>query len=209
METLLPTLRAADPDAPAPVDLDALFARTGAERRLEIGFGGGEHLAGDARNNPDIDFIGCEPYVDGVASLLAEVEEGGLANVRVFDDDARLLLPVLPDARFSRIYVLFPDPWPKRRHRRRRILQAETLTDFARIAADGCELVFASDHMGYAAWTLAEVRRHPDWRWTARRPADWRRPPADWVATRYEAQALAKGDRPAYLTFRRKARKSP
>lgn len=206
VDDLLPKLRIADPESREPIDLSTAFENAEAELRLEIGFGAGEHLLGDAAQNPDINFIGCEPFINGVSALLADLDEQNLANIRLFDDDARLLLDRLPDASMSRIYLLFPDPWPKTRHHRRRFVQRETLDTFARLAKDGSEFVFASDHKGYVAWTLGQVLPHPDWTWTARRPADWRDPPEGWVETRYEAKGKRKGDLPAYLTFRRKPR---
>ncbi|WNK00156.1 tRNA (guanine(46)-N(7))-methyltransferase TrmB [Thalassospiraceae bacterium LMO-JJ14] len=206
VDELLPQLLIADASSAGPVVFEPGFGPPARELRLEIGFGAGEHLSGEAAANPDIDFIGCEPFINGLAALLADVESMGLGNIRLFDDDVRLLLERLPEASVSRIYILFPDPWPKARHNRRRIFQAETLSALARIARDDTVLLFASDHMDYVAWALGEARRHPDWSWTAQGPEDWRRPPADWVPTRYETKALAKGDKPAYLSFRRRFR---
>lgn len=206
VDDLLPRLLIADPAKDAPITLDPGFGPPDRELRLEIGFGAGEHLSGEAAASPNVDFIGCEPFINGVAALLADVERLDLKNIRVFDDDVRLLLGRLPENTVSVVYILFPDPWPKARHNRRRIFQYETLDMLARIARDGALLQFASDHMDYAAWALAEVRRHPDWVWTARGPADWRNPPEGWVSTRYEAKAVRKGDKPAYLAFRRRAR---
>lgn len=206
VDKLLPELRIADPDSQGPIDLTAAFDNPMAEVRLEIGFGAGEHLLGDAAANPDINFIGCEPFINGVSALLADLDAQKLTNIRLFDDDARLLLGHLPDASISRIYLLFPDPWPKTRHHRRRFVQPDTLDAFARLARDDAEFIFASDHTGYVGWTLAEVQRHPDWVWTARRPGDWRDPPAGWIETRYEAKGKKKGDHPAYLVFRRQPR---
>lgn len=206
MDELLPKIAVDIPADGGKIDLPALFGDQKRAYHLEIGFGGGEHLAGVAEADPDIGFIGCEPFVDGVASLLADVERRNLENVRVFADDARILLDALPDNSIERVYVLFPDPWPKARHNRRRIVQAEVLDAFARICTDGALFQFASDHMGYVAWTLAELQRHPIWDWTAARPADWRDPPEGWVPTRYEAKARRKGDKPAYLGFRRRPR---
>jgi len=206
VDDLLPQLLIADASSDAPVVFTPGFGPPERELRLEIGFGAGEHLSGEAAANPDVDFIGCEPFVNGMAALLADIEGLGLRNIRLFDDDVRLLLKRLPDASVSTIYILFPDPWPKARHNRRRIFQAETLDALARIADDGATLLFASDHMDYVAWALAEAGRHADWCWSARTPADWRTPPDGWVPTRYETKAIAKGDKPAYLTFRRRAR---
>ncbi len=204
VDDLLPTIRVpSEGPSEGAIDLAALFGRSMPAYRLEIGFGGGEHLAGQAAANPDVGFIGSEPFINGVASLLAEIDERALANVRVFDDDVRLILDKLPAAAFERIYVLFPDPWPKTRHHRRRIVGAETLGQLARLVPPGGQLLFATDHMGYAAWALEHVRRHPAWRWTAERPGDWRDPPADWVPTRYEKKARRKGDLPVYLSFER------
>lgn len=188
--------------ADGPVDPATLFP--GRRRfELEIGFGGGEHLAAAAARHPDTGFVGCEAYVNGIARLLAAIEREGLDNIRIWPDDARLLLPSLPDATFARIHLLFPDPWPKARHARRRLVGAESLDAFARLLADGGELRIASDDMGYVRWTLEHAMRHPDLAWTARRPDDWRTPPPDWPGTRYERKALAAGRRPAYLVFRR------
>lgn len=206
VDDLLPKLRIADSDHSDPINIGAAFDNAGADVRLEIGFGAGEHLLGDAMHNPDINFIGCEPFINGVSALLADLDEQDVTNVRLFDDDARLLLDRLLDASISRIYLLFPDPWPKLRHHRRRFIQRETLDTLARLAEDGSEFVFASDHKGYVAWTLAQVLPHPDWTWAARRPDDWRNPPEGWVETRYEAKGKRKGDYPAYLTFQRNPR---
>lgn len=206
VDDLLPQLMIADPEADAPVVFSPGFGPPQRELRLEIGFGAGEHLSGEAAAHPDIDYIGCEPFINGVAALLADVEQLDLRNVRLFDDDVRLLIDRLPEASVSVIYILFPDPWPKARHNRRRIFQYETLDALARVARDDAVLMFASDHMDYVAWALAEAKRHPDWSWTARKPADWRVPPAGWVPTRYEAKAVRKGDKPAYLSFRRRSR---
>lgn len=206
VEQLLPELLIADSGSAEPIVLGPDFGVSPRELRLEIGFGAGEHLSGEAKANPDIDYIGCEPFINGVAALLADIDRLGLGNIRLFEDDVRLLLGRLPAASVSKIYMLYPDPWPKARHNRRRIFQAETLTALARIACDGAILQFASDHMGYVAWALGEARRHPDWNWTAQGPSDWRQPPEDWVSTRYEAKALRKGDKPAYLSFRRRSR---
>ncbi len=170
---------------------------------LEIGFGGGEHLAAQARANPEMGFVGCEPFVNGMAKLLAVVDQERLDNIRLWDEDATDLLPALPEAAFDRVAILYPDPWPKRRQRKRRIVSDETLGRLARIMRPGGELRFATDIDDYAGWTLARVLRSKDFVWTARSADDWRRPWADWPGTRYEAKALREGRTPSYLTFRR------
>lgn len=171
---------------------------------LEIGFGGGEHLASQARAHPDVGFVGVEPFVTGVARLLAEMTAGGLGNIRIFPDDARLLLPALPDGSLGRIFVLFPDPWPKKRHHKRRIVNPETVAEFARLLRPGGELRIATDDVGYARWILAACLAEPRLEWLAERAADWRERPADWPPTRYEQKALAAGRRPVYFRFRRR-----
>ena len=173
---------------------------------LEIGFGGGEHLAAQAAANPGTGFIGCEPFINGVASLLAEIDRLGLTNIRIFDDDARLMLKALPDACLGRVFVLFADPWPKKRHHRRRFIAPDTLDQLARLMKDGAELRFASDHMGYVRWALSRLTAHADFQWTAAGPADWRTRPADAVETRYEEKALQKGLSCVYLSFSRSLR---
>ena len=206
VDNLLPQLRV-DPDACRDdPTLSRLFPTSPDDVWLEIGFGGGEHLAGQASNNPDIGFIGCEPFINGVASLLTEIEERGLENVRVFDEDARRLLDALPDQSMGRIFILFADPWPKSRHLRRRFISEKNLQQFSRLLKDDGELRFASDHMGYVSWTLEHLLKHPDFDWPARSPRDWREQPVDWVETRYEVKAKKRGDHPAYLRFVRKVR---
>lgn len=209
LETLLPGLRLTPPSDGAPLDPAALFARPPADIWLEVGFGAGEHLAAQARAHPEVGFIGCEPFVDGVAALLAALDDAARAgapidNVRILDDDARPLLDALPDACLGRVFLLFSDPWPKRRHHRRRVIQRATLDSLARLMRPGAELRFASDHMGYVAWTLQHMLAHPAFEWTARRPADWRQRPADWPATRYQRKALAEGRVCVYLRFARR-----
>lgn len=193
-------------DTAAALDPATLFGGPVEDLWIEVGFGGGEHLAAQARAHPDARFIGFEPFVNGVASLLRHLEEGGLRNVRVHADDARPVLERLPESSVARFFLLFPDPWPKKRHHFRRFIQPETVALLARLLADGAELRIASDDMGVARWMLAHVTGHPDFEWLARRPADWRDPPADWVQTRYEAKALEQGRRPVYLRFRRRPR---
>jgi tRNA (guanine-N7-)-methyltransferase len=171
---------------------------------LEIGFGGGEHLAARARENPDVGFIGCEPFVNGVAKLLAAIEEQGLANVRVRAGDALELIAATPAATFSRIFLLYPDPWPKRRQSKRRLVNEGLIAELARVARTGAELRFATDIDDYAGWTLRRFLASPDFAWSARRADDWRKPWEGWAATRYEAKARGAGRRSAYLTFVRR-----
>lgn len=172
---------------------------------LEIGFGGGEHLVGQAQLNPTVTIIGCEPFLNGVGSALRHVEEAGVKNVRMLTADARPLLDSLPDACLDRIFILFPDPWPKSRHNKRRFVQPETVAAFARTLKDGGGLRFATDWADYADWTLQRVLADPDFDWPAERPADWNDPPADHLTTRYETKGL--GDcKPVFLDFVRRTR---
>ena len=201
MADLLPRLRVQQ-DAPIPAPA-ALFAEPVTDVWLEIGFGGGEHLLAQATAHRDVGFLGCEPFVNGMAKLLAGIEERELANVRVHDADAALLLPRLPAASIGRAFILYPDPWPKRRHRKRRFVSDATLGALARVLKPGAILRFATDIDDYAAWTLARVARSADFVWEAENADDWRVAWPDWPSTRYEAKALREGRRPSYLTFRR------
>lgn len=173
------------------------------ETWLEIGFGAGEHLAAQAEAHPSVGFIGCEPFMNGVARLMTDIDERGLKNIRVHPDDARNLLDALPDGSISRCFILFPDPWPKARHNNRRIVSHENLDSLARVLSDGAELRLASDHMEYIRWMLFHILRHGAFEWVCRGPADWRRRPADASPTRYEEKALARGDACVYLRFNR------
>ncbi len=202
MAELLPTLSAPDPEAGA-VDPATLFP--GAEEIwLEVGFGGGEHLAWQAQENPSVGLIGAEPFVNGVAKLLTKIDESGLQNIRIHFGDARPLLEALPDASLSKLFVLHPDPWPKKRHHKRRMISPWFLAEAARLLAPGGELRVASDIPDYIRWTLMHVRNEPAFEWTAQYAADWKVRPADWPETRYEAKAAREGRPPAYLIFRRR-----
>ena len=191
---------------PEPLDPAALFPGAAREVWLEIGFGAGEHLAWQAREHPKTGFIGCEPFINGIARLLTDIDRAELGNIRLFRDDARLLLAALPAASIARAFVLFPDPWPKTRHHKRRIIAPTTLPSLARVLADGAELRVATDDPGYKSWILRHVRASGDFDWMARTPSDWRSRPADWPPTRYEAKAGDAGRTPAFFLFRRRPR---
>ena len=167
---------------------------------LEIGFGGGEHMAEQAARRPDVLILGAEPFLNGVASAVRHVEEGALSNVRILQGDARALLAVLPDASLTRIFVMFPDPWPKTRHHKRRLIQDDVLAEMARTLVPGGGVRFATDWAEYADWALERFLRSPDFRWSAERADDWRTPPADHVTTRYETKRLGDCD-PVFLDF--------
>lgn len=182
---------------------NALFPPDLRDLCLEIGFGGGEHLARQAELHPETGFLGCDLFTNGIASLVRHIDERRLENVRIADVEATLLLAALPDACIGRVFLLFPDPWPKRRHHKRRFVQPAALDALARVLADDAEFRFATDHSPYARWTLALVLAHEAFAWPAETADDWRRRPPDWPETRYEAAAVAGGDRPVYFAFRR------
>ena len=202
LKELLPALRPGL-DAPAPNDLRALFSVPVREVWLEIGFGSGEHLLWQAEQNPEIGFIGCEPFINGVAALLGAVEDRGLKTVRIHDGDARDVLAWLPEGTIARAFILFPDPWPKKRQVKRRLVSPELVAALARVMAPGGELRFASDDADYAGQALLAVIRSGAFRWLAARAADWRTRPADWPETRYERKALSEGRKPVYLSWQR------
>lgn len=174
---------------------------------LEVGFGGGEHLVWQAQANPDGLMIGAEPFLNGVAKLLAGIDETGVSNIRICHGDVRPLMTALPDQSLDRLFVLHPDPWPKTRHFKRRMISPGFLAEAARLLKPDCELRVASDIPDYVRWTLMQVqihnRRRHDFQWTAQRRSDWTDRPNDWPQTRYEAKALREGRPPAYLKFRR------
>jgi len=197
MESLLPRL--ALPDGP----LDPRTLMTSAKQLwLEAGFGAGEHLAQQAAGHPDALFIGAEPFVNGIAACLAHIDDAKLANVRLHHGDVRTMLPRLPDGSVDRFYVLFPDPWQKTRHKKRRLIQPDFIAEAARVLKPGGVLRFATDWADYADWTLERFLPARALRWTAERADDWRAPWADHVTTRYEAKRL--GDcAPIWLEFER------
>ena len=188
---------------PPPAKLGELFAPPVDDVWLEIGFGGAEHLLWQARANPHVGLIGCEPFEDGVVKALSAIERDKLANIRLHADDARPLLRWLPDASIARAFILFPDPWPKKRHHKRRLVSAATLADLARVMRSGAELRIATDIGEYAHWILLAIGQQPSFRWTAQVPRDWRERSVDWPPTRYEQKALREGRRCCYFRFRR------
>jgi tRNA (guanine-N7-)-methyltransferase len=183
-----------------PLDLAARFG--GAPLWVEIGFGGGEHMVHKAAHNPDVALIGAEPYINGVAMLLGKIRRADVPNLRVHAGDARDLFDVLPDASVDRAFLLYPDPWPKTRHHRRRFVTPDHLAALARVLKPGAVFRVATDIADYVRQTLEEVPRQ-GFEWLAETPDDWRTPWADWIPTRYEQKALREGRTPHYLTFRR------
>jgi tRNA (guanine-N7-)-methyltransferase len=200
LDTLLPALRL-DLSQPAPQRLETLFSVPVDAVRLEIGFGGGEHLHHEAGRHPSTGFIGVEPFVNGMAKLMAQLESSPRPNLRVHDDDATRLLDWLPPASLAGIDLLYPDPWPKKRHWKRRFVSQVNLARFARALRPGGIFRFASDIEHYVNWTLLAVQRHGGFEWRADGPEHWNEPYEGWPGTRYEAKALREGRRPAYLTF--------
>jgi tRNA (guanine-N7-)-methyltransferase len=170
---------------------------------LEIGFGAGEHLIEQAKANPDVGLVGCEPFLNGVVAALAGFRREQLSNVRLRRGDAQALVEAAPDGFFSRVFILYPDPWPKRRHRKRRVLAVGMIEALARAMRRGGELRFVTDVDDYAGWTLKRFLASPHFRWTANRADDWRRPWPEWRPTRYEAKARKEGRGSVYLTFAR------
>ena len=203
MRDLLPRL-AVDLPAAGPLDPRALFNGGPRAVWLEIGFGAGEHLAMQAEAHPDIGFIGCEVFENGVARLLGEIERRDLSNIRLYPDDGRLLLATLAPAVIGRVFILFPDPWPKARHHKRRIVSQDTLDELARVMRPGAELRLATDDPGYGSSMLEQLTGHLAFEWLARRPCDWRERSADWPATRYEQKARAAARAPFFCRARRR-----
>ena len=202
-DTLLPRLEL-DLEAPAPADLATLFPAGADSVRVEIGFGGGEHLVAEAGRFPSDGFIGVEPYLNGMGKALAAIAAHDLKNIRLHFGDAIFLLDWLPPGAVSRIDLLYPDPWRKKRHWKRRFVQDETIDKMARILRPGGEFRFATDWADYASWTLRHLVAKPDFEWTAERADDWRCPWPGFTSTRYEAKAKREGRAPCYLIFRRR-----
>ncbi len=203
-QSLLPELAIKLPETGV-LDPASLFAGRPDSVWLEIGFGAGEHLAAQAEAYPEIGFIGSEVFENGVARLVAEIARRGLTNIRIFPNDVRLLLDALTPASLGRVFVLFPDPWPKTRHHKRRLVSTATLDRLAVLMRGGAELRLATDDRDYLAWMLDHATAHPEFQWLARSPADWRERPSDWPPTRYEEKARAAGRAPAFLRFIRRS----
>jgi tRNA (guanine-N7-)-methyltransferase len=184
-----------------PLDLSSLFA--GKDVWLEIGFGGGEHLVHQAVRNPNVGLIGCEPYINGVAMLLGKIRDAKADNIKVYPGDVRDLFEVLPEASISRAFLLYPDPWPKKRHHRRRFVTPEHLDPLSRVLKSGAIFRVATDIPDYVRQTLEQLTNRSDFEWLAEHAADWRQPWDDWISTRYERKALREGRTPHYLTFRK------
>ncbi len=203
LEALLPALRVPLTGV-QPLYPHTLFSPSPSRIWLEIGFGGGEHLAAQAAKHPDVGFLGCEPFLDGVSKLIACVHEQALTNVRLLDDDVRLLLERLPDACLDKVFILFPDPWPKARHHKRRLINTALLRMLARVMKSGAMLCMVTDDADYAQWILLHSLAASDFSWTARAPEDFTQPPAGWVQTRYQQKAVAAGRSPCFLLFERR-----
>ena len=200
MDTLLPEIRLNTVAASNTFHPDQSFTNKD-DIWMEIGFGDGKHLALQAESHPHIGFIGCEPFLNGVAGLLCEIEEKNLSNIRIYTDDARDLMDILPDHSLGRIFLLHPDPWHKTRHHKRRFIQSHTVATLARILKPGGELRIATDDAELAEWMLYYVTASSHFEWTAEKAEDWRNPPQDWPVTRYGKKQIA--GIPVYMRFKR------
>jgi tRNA (guanine-N7-)-methyltransferase len=203
LDTLLPRLALSLPGEDQTIDLAQAFdgGLPPGGVWLEVGFGSGEHLVWQAEQHLDVGLIGCEPYLNGIAKCLAHIERAGVSNIRLFADDARLLMAALPARSLGRVFILFPDPWPKVRHHKRRFVQRETLDRLAELMLPGAELRLATDDPSYLPWMVEHACTHPAFEWLAKGPADWRTRSGDWPATRYEQKGIA--GRPTFLRLRR------
>jgi tRNA (guanine-N7-)-methyltransferase len=203
LDTLLPRLLITVPPEPQKIDLTSLFGASREEIWLEVGFGAGEHLVWQAEHHPAVGLLGCEPFINGVAKCLAHIERTGASNIRLFTDDARLVMAALPDRSLSRAFILFPDPWPKTRHHKRRFVERTNLDVLARLMKPDAELRLATDDPSYLPWMVEHACGHPAFDWLAERPSDWRGRPDDWPPTRYEQKMLA-GHKPVFLRLTRR-----
>jgi tRNA (guanine-N7-)-methyltransferase len=199
VEDLLPTLSVPDT---GPIDAAALFGRD-RPLQLEIGFGGGEHLAAQAEAHPASGFIGCEPFLNGVVSALAHVRDRELDNVRLHMGDALEVVERLPDASLDRVYLLHPDPWPKARHAKRRMVNHGPLDAIAAKLKPGAEFRLGTDDPTYCRWSMMVMNQRGDFAWTARQPQDFLTRPEDWPETRYERKARRQGHEVWYFTYMR------
>lgn len=188
------------------LDLAGLFDHSPKEYWLEIGFGKGEHLVAQAKANPDVGFIGCEPFINGVSGLVDHIVRDNVTNIRFFMDDARLLMDAMEEGSIARAFILFPDPWRKKRHHKRRIVSPGNLIVLAKLLKDDAQLRIATDHHDYCRWILARLMENPNFCWNADHPDQWHKRPEDWPPTRYEQKALAVGRESAYMTFVRRPR---
>lgn len=202
MESLLPRLTVTV-EPGREIDPAALFPDTLRKYWLEIGFGGGEHLAAQAAAHRDVGLIGCEIFLNGIASALSHIEADALENVRIYPEDVRDLLPVLKPQSFERIFLLFPDPWHKARHANRRFVNQANLDIVAGLLKPGGEFRIGSDDPTYIGWALAHTTRHPAFKWLAEKSSDWLVRPDDWPPSRYEQKAIRQGRVPHYFRFKR------
>jgi tRNA (guanine-N7-)-methyltransferase len=199
VDNLLPRLRL-PAEAAALKSPHTLFSGSIDALWLEIGFGGGEHVSAQAKAHPHVGYLASEVFIEGLAKCLSDIEEMALSNVRLWDEDARALIDLLPDGCLDRVFILFPDPWPKKKHHKRRLIQPDFLDALARVMKPGAHLRFATDVRSYADEALARILAHGAFDWTASKADDWRQPPADHVRTRYETKNL--GDiAPVFLDF--------
>ncbi|MGJ8528713.1 tRNA (guanine(46)-N(7))-methyltransferase TrmB [Maritalea sp.] len=202
-QELLPKVKLDLPDSE--VGLGDVFAQPASKNFIEIGYGGGEHLARQAQTNRDANFIGCEPFIGGIGKMLQAINENDLENVRLYTDDALHLLKVLPKAQFDGAYLLYPDPWPKKRHHKRRFINSVTLDALAKILKPGAQFRVATDIEDYATWTLGHVVRHSEFNWPTAKAGSWHQPWDGWQSTRYEQKARKEGrDISFYFTFIRR-----
>ncbi len=202
IDELLPRL-ALDLGQPAPGDLSTLFPLPVSEVRLEIGFGGGEYMVAQAQERAGTGFIGVEPFVNGMAKALAAIESLELRNIRLHFDDALSLIAWLPPRSLARIDLIHPDPWPKRRHWKRRFVQDEMIARLARVLRTGGEFRFVTDIADYASWTLQHLLRSSDFEWTAQSADDWRKAWPGFIETRYHAKAAREQRASCFLIFRK------
>lgn len=203
MQQALPKWQCSAPEGGQVMDLAALFGNSNPVW-LEVGFGAGEHLEHLARYYPDINFIGAEPFINGVVRLVDGIETQGISNIRIIADDVRPLIEALPPGALQRVDVLFPDPWHKVKHHKRRIINTEFLSLLGGVLPEGGDLWLATDHYDYSCWMLEHILPHKDFYWTAKSFKDWQNPPADWHETRYETKRAKNGKEAVFLHFERR-----